>query len=204
MTETPRCCWYQSPSAFGSLARKKNPPIPVTFSISVPPAIPSRTAAPAGGGEIFGCVVVCAAIPSWFRPKRKLDPKANDRVRSNWRLTKSIPSSLREERDSVYDTCANGVLGSVKMRFWEISRLVGSDLRTWHRFWANYGYSETTCYQSPAALLPPRDSATIVSSFYGNNGALRARRFRGGLLWNLPLPKKSDSSVSASWAVPWA
>src|SRR5882672_5588083 len=44
MSETPRYCWYQSPSAFGSLARKKNPPIPVTFSLSVPPAIPSRTA----------------------------------------------------------------------------------------------------------------------------------------------------------------
>ena len=25
---------------------------------------------------------------------------------------------FREERDSIYDTCANGVLGSVKMRFW--------------------------------------------------------------------------------------
>ena len=117
MSETPRCCWYQSPSAFGSLARKKNPPIPVTFSIPVPPAIPSRTAAPAGGGETFGCVAVCAAMPRWFRLQMKLDPKANDRVRSSWRLRKCIPSSFREERKSVYDTCANGVLGSVKMRF---------------------------------------------------------------------------------------
>src|SRR3984893_8697411 len=118
MSETPRCCWYQSPSAFGSLARKKNPPIPVTFSISVPPAIPSRTAAPAGGGESFRGTAVCAAMPSWFRPKMKLDPKANDRVRSSWRLGKSIPSFFREERESVYDTCANGVLGRVKISFW--------------------------------------------------------------------------------------
>jgi hypothetical protein len=63
--------------------RKNSPRIPVTFSISVPATIPSRTAAPARGGETFGCVVVCAAMPSWFRPKMKLDPKANDRVRSS-------------------------------------------------------------------------------------------------------------------------
>jgi hypothetical protein len=66
--------------------RKNSRPIPVTFSISVPPAIPSRTAAPARVGETFGCVVVCAAMPSWFRLKMKLDPKANGRVRSSWRL----------------------------------------------------------------------------------------------------------------------
>jgi len=30
---------------------------------------------------------------------------------------KSIPSSFREERESVHDTGANGVMGSVKMRF---------------------------------------------------------------------------------------
>jgi hypothetical protein len=53
----------------------------------------------------------------------KLDPKANDRVRSSWRLLKCIPSSFREDRESVYDTCANGVLGSVKMRFWASCRL---------------------------------------------------------------------------------
>ena len=29
---------------------------------------------------------------------------------------------FREERDSIYDTCANGVLGSVKMRFWASCR----------------------------------------------------------------------------------
>jgi hypothetical protein len=39
--------------------RKNSPRIPVTFSISVPATIPSRTAAPARGGETFGCVVVC-------------------------------------------------------------------------------------------------------------------------------------------------
>jgi len=127
MTETPRCCWYQSPSAFGSLARKKNPPIPVTFSISVPPAIRSRTAAPAGGGETFGCVVVCAAMPSWFRLKMKLDPKANDIVRSSWRLRKSIPSSFREKCESVHDTCANGFMGSAKMRLWGRLSATGSD-----------------------------------------------------------------------------
>src|SRR5271168_3139106 len=113
MTEIPRCCWYQSPSAFGSLARKKNPPIPVTFSISVSAEIPSRTAAPARGGESCGCVEVCAAVPSWFRLKMKFDPKANDKVRSNWRLGKSILSSVREERGPSYDTRINGVLGSV-------------------------------------------------------------------------------------------
>jgi hypothetical protein len=58
--EIPTCCWYQRPSAFGSLRRKKNPPIPVTFSISFPRAIASRTAASAGGGgESFGCTAVC-------------------------------------------------------------------------------------------------------------------------------------------------
>jgi hypothetical protein len=56
------------------------------FSIFVPPAIPSRTVAPAGGGETFGCMAVCAAMPSWFRLRMKLNPKANDRVRSSWRL----------------------------------------------------------------------------------------------------------------------
>ena len=59
-------------------------------------------------------MVVGAAMPGWFRFKMKLDPKANDRVRTSWRLRKSIPSSFREERESVYDTCANGFLGSVK------------------------------------------------------------------------------------------
>jgi hypothetical protein len=67
-------------------------------------------------------MAVCAAIPGWFRPKMKLDPQANDRVRSSWRLRKSIPSSFREERGPSYDTCANEVLGSVKMRFWVESR----------------------------------------------------------------------------------
>jgi hypothetical protein len=32
---------------------------------------------------------------------------------------------FREERGPSYDTCANGVLGSVKMRFWAICRLTG-------------------------------------------------------------------------------
>jgi hypothetical protein len=85
----PRCSWYQRHSAFGSLARKKNPPISVTSSISVPLAIPSRPAAPDGGRETFGCTAVGAAMASWFRPKMKLDPKANDRVRSSWRLRKA-------------------------------------------------------------------------------------------------------------------
>src|ERR1700730_8328945 len=124
MSETPRCCWYQRPSAFGSLARKKNPPIPVTFSVSVPPAIPSRTAASLGEGETFGCVAACATMPGWFRPKVKLDPNANDRVRSSWRLRKSIRSSFQEERESLYDTCANGDTGRVKMGF-RASRLPG-------------------------------------------------------------------------------
>src|SRR5882757_4431567 len=127
MSETPRCCWYQSPSAFGSLARKKNPPIPVTFSISVPPAIP------AGGAEGFGGTAVCAAMPSWLRPKMKLDPKANDRVRSSWRLRESIPSPFREERGPSYDTCTNGILRSVKMRFWASCQILGSYPET--EFW---------------------------------------------------------------------
>jgi hypothetical protein len=49
-------------------------------------AIPSRTVAPQGEGRRFGCVAVCAAMPSWFRLQMKIDPNANDRVRSNWRL----------------------------------------------------------------------------------------------------------------------
>jgi hypothetical protein len=77
----------------------------------------------------FGCMAVCAAMANWFRFQMKLDPKANDRVRSSWRLRKSIPSSFREERGPSYDTCANGVLGSVKMRFWAIWR-TGSYCRT--------------------------------------------------------------------------
>jgi hypothetical protein len=56
-------------------------------------------------------------------------PEANDRVRSSWRLRKIIPSSFREERGPRYDTCANGVLGSVKMRFWAICLRVVSEAR---------------------------------------------------------------------------
>src|SRR5438445_7044561 len=113
-SEIPRCCWYQSPNAFGSLARKKNPPIPVTFSISVSPATAERTAAPAGSGEVSGGTAVCAAMASWFRPKMKFDPKANDRVRSSWRLRKGIPSSFREARDHEVRYLRERVLGSVK------------------------------------------------------------------------------------------
>jgi hypothetical protein len=50
-------------------------------------------------------------MASWFRPMMKLDPQANDRVRSSLRLGKSIPSSIREERGPRYDTCA--------WEFWE-------------------------------------------------------------------------------------
>jgi hypothetical protein len=53
---------------------------------------------------------VCAAMPSWFRFQSKLDPKANDRVRSSWRLRKNMPPSVREQRGASYDTCADGVL----------------------------------------------------------------------------------------------
>src|SRR5579862_8798155 len=95
----PRCCWYHRPSALGSLARKKNPPMPVTFSVSVASALPSRTAAPAGEGEAFGCAGVCAAKPSWFRLQNKLEPKATDSVRSIWRLCDCIQSSVQVRND---------------------------------------------------------------------------------------------------------
>src|SRR5882672_2114223 len=107
-------------------------------------------------------MAVRAAMPSWFRLKMKLDPKANDRVRSSWRLRKSIPSSFRKERGPRHDTCADGVLGSVKTRFWAIcrqsrsnpdgdmrvasvpgGRLVGSELRALHRSWTDYELSRT-------------------------------------------------------------
>jgi hypothetical protein len=39
-----------------------------------------------GRGDLWLYVAVCAAMPSWFRFQMKLDPKANDRVRSSWRL----------------------------------------------------------------------------------------------------------------------
>src|ERR1700719_325983 len=64
---------------------------------------PSRTAAPAGGAETFGCVAVCSTMPSWFPPKMKLDPKANDRVRSSWRLEKAPhpPSEKSANRSTI-------------------------------------------------------------------------------------------------------
>jgi len=37
-------------------------------------------------GSQLGCEFVCAATPSWVRLAMKLDPKANNRIRSNWRL----------------------------------------------------------------------------------------------------------------------
>jgi hypothetical protein len=51
----------------------------------------------------------------------KLDPKANDRVRSSWRLRKSIPSSFREDRESylrkrVSGKCKDRVLGELAAR----------------------------------------------------------------------------------------
>jgi len=61
-----------------------------------------------GRGDLWLCGCLRAATPRWFRFQMKLDPKANDRVRSSWRLRKSIPPSFREERESVYDTCATG------------------------------------------------------------------------------------------------
>src|SRR5438132_4927221 len=127
-SEIPRCCWYQSPNAFGSLARKKNPPIPVTFSISVSPATAERTAAPAGSGEVSGGTAVCAAMASWFRPKMKFDPKANDKVRSSWRLRKGIPSSFREGRN--HEVTIPAQTGSGKRK--DGNRIMfGSDEMVW-------------------------------------------------------------------------
>jgi len=60
------------------------------------------------------------------------------RPKSKWQGSKQmaslerISSSLREERDSIYDTCANGVLGSVKMRFGASSRQAGRFLNQPH------------------------------------------------------------------------
>jgi len=76
------------PNAFGSARRES--PIRSLFH-SVPPATASRTAAPQGE-EVFGCTAVCAARRVGST-KMKLDPKQNDRVRSSWRLRKSIPPS---------------------------------------------------------------------------------------------------------------
>jgi hypothetical protein len=126
VSETPRCCWYQTANAFGSRARKNSPPIPVTFSISVPPLDPCPAAAPAAGGEGTGSCAVCAANPACFRLQVKLEPKANDRILSSSRLGKRIPSSFREERELVHDTRAHRVLGSAKMlsrRSGRLSRL---------------------------------------------------------------------------------
>src|SRR5882672_6066508 len=126
-------------------------------------------------------MAVRAAMPSWFRLKMKLDPKANDRVRSSWRLRKSIPSSFRKERGPRHDTCADGVLGSVKTRFWAIcrqsgsnpdgdmrvasvpgGRLVGSDLRALHRSWTDYELSRTDLWgfepAVPIQFLPLTNS----------------------------------------------
>src|SRR5215467_6221803 len=51
----PRCCRYQFASALGSCARKNNPPIPATFSISVPLdwfLVPAFAGAPAFPGGV--------------------------------------------------------------------------------------------------------------------------------------------------------
>src|SRR5258706_8460095 len=135
MSEIPKCCWYQSPNAFGSLARKKNPPTPVTFSISVAPATASRTAGAAGRGEVFGGTAVCAAMAGWFRPKM-FDPKANDRVRNSWRLRKGIPSSSEKSvaRGTISAQTGSGkrkdeVLGDLsairKLSFYRWTRWIG-------------------------------------------------------------------------------
>jgi hypothetical protein len=108
----PQVLLVPLPQRFRIVSSENSPPIPVTCSISVPPAKPCVTDVPVVGGGIVGSVAVCAAMPSWFRLKMKLDPKANDRIRSSWRLSKRIPSSFREERDSNYDNCTNGFLGS--------------------------------------------------------------------------------------------
>src|SRR5215471_6258131 len=57
VSEIPKCCSYQFPSALGSRARKNNPPIPATFSISFPPD--ACLAAFAGGAGLGGCAEFC-------------------------------------------------------------------------------------------------------------------------------------------------
>jgi len=120
VSSNPQCCWYQSPNASRIFGSKKNPPIPVTFSISVPPAIPPRTTAPQGS-ETFGCMAVCADAELVPIP-HELDPKANDRVRSSWRLRKASHPPFRESAARSYDTCGKRSSGSIKMR---LRRIVG-------------------------------------------------------------------------------
>src|SRR5262249_18171483 len=58
VSEIPRCCWYQFANALGSCARKNNPPIPATFSISIPFDSGLAAAFPCGAG-LAGCAGFC-------------------------------------------------------------------------------------------------------------------------------------------------
>src|SRR5262249_19181657 len=78
VSEIPRCCWYHGPKALGSCARKNNPPIPATFSISVPPDS-CLAAALAGGAGPAGCAEFCSAMADSFWGMT-LDAKVYDKI----------------------------------------------------------------------------------------------------------------------------
>jgi hypothetical protein len=72
-------------------------------------------------------------MASWFRPKMKFDPKANDRVRSSWRLRKGIPSSSEKSvaRGTIPAQTGSGKRkGEVLVRFVGYSRYRKLDFAT--------------------------------------------------------------------------
>src|SRR5579871_2311037 len=72
VSEIPRCCWYQFPSALGSRARKNNPPIPATFSITAPSDF--LGVACTGAVGLAGCAAFCAVMANLFWGKIRLAP----------------------------------------------------------------------------------------------------------------------------------
>src|SRR5205807_8325722 len=79
-----------------------------------------------------------------------------DRVRSSWRLRKSIPSSFREERDHEVRYLRERVLGSVKARFRAICRQPGS--------WPETGFGERPLVTSSSRTSGERGKFICHSS----------------------------------------
>src|ERR1041385_5990192 len=79
VSEIPRCCWYHCASALGSCARKKNPPIPATFCISVPPASCLADSF-AGGAGLAAGAGFCAVMTKSFFGRMKPAPKVYDSI----------------------------------------------------------------------------------------------------------------------------
>jgi len=95
------------PQRFRIFGSKEESTDPVTFSISVPPATASRTAAPQGRRGLWR-TAVCAAMVSWFRPKMKSTRKQMTEFEAVGVLEKASHRPSEKSVTTRYDTCANG------------------------------------------------------------------------------------------------